>query len=295
MMDQGREPVFNPYLAVVLGVAAVSFASIFTRLITAPPLIIAFYRLAFTVLLLSPWALSRAGRSELITIRGKDLALALLAGVFLAVHFVVWITSLQYTSIASSTVLVTMQPLFVVTLGFLFLKEKINRISALGALVALTGSIIVGAGDFRLGGMAFWGDLLAFAGAFFVAVYVLIGRSLRSRFSLFPYVFLVFSSAALSLLLFNLFTRLPLYPYPASDWLWFVALALIPTIFGHTVFNWALRYVQAAVVSVSILGEPVGATFLGYLVFREVPGVFQLVGGLVIISGLFLFVSRVKN
>ncbi|NLK52787.1 MAG: DMT family transporter [Syntrophomonadaceae bacterium] len=294
-MDQGREPVFNPYLAVVLGVAAVSFASIFTRLITAPPLIIAFYRLAFTVLLLSPWALSRAGRSELITIRGKDLALALLAGVFLAVHFVVWITSLQYTSIASSTVLVTMQPLFVVTLGFLFLKEKINRISALGALVALTGSIIVGAGDFRLGGMAFWGDLLAFAGAFFVAVYVLIGRSLRSRFSLFPYVFLVFSSAALSLLLFNLFTRLPLYPYPASDWLWFVALALIPTIFGHTVFNWALRYVQAAVVSVSILGEPVGATFLGYLVFREVPGVFQLVGGLVIISGLFLFVSRVKN
>ena len=295
MMDQGREPVFNPYLAVVLGVAAVSFASIFTRLITAPPLIIAFYRLAFTVLLLSPWALSRAGRSELITIRGKDLALALLAGVFLAVHFVVWITSLQYTSIASSTVLVTMQPLFVVTLGFLFLKEKINRISALGALVALTGSIIVGAGDFRIGGMAFWGDLLAFAGAFFVAVYVLIGRSLRSRFSLFPYVFLVFSSAALSLLLFNLFTRLPLYPYPASDWLWFVALALIPTIFGHTVFNWALRYVQAAVVSVSILGEPVGATFLGYLVFREVPGVFQLVGGLVIISGLFLFVSRVKN
>lgn len=295
MMDQGREPVFNPYLAVVLGVAAVSFASIFTRLITAPPLIIAFYRLAFTVLLLSPWALSRAGRSELITIRGKDLALAVLAGVFLAVHFVVWITSLQYTSIASSTVLVTMQPLFVVTLGFLFLKEKINRISALGALVALCGSILVGAGDFRLGGMAFWGDLLAFAGAFFVAVYVLIGRSLRRRFSLFPYVFLVFSSAALSLLLFNLFMRLPLYPYPASDWLWFVALALIPTIFGHTVFNWALRYVQAAVVSVSILGEPVGATFLGYLVFREVPGVFQLVGGLVIISGLFLFVSRVKN
>lgn len=296
-MYEKEEPGLNPYLVVILAVGAVSFASIFTRLATAPPLVIAFYRLGFTVLFLAPFALSQSGRAELKTIRGKDLRMALLAGIFLAIHFAVWITSLQYTSIASSTVLVTMQPLFVVTLGFLLLKEKVSFRGIVGALVALTGSVMVGAGDFRLGGMALWGDLLAFLGAFFVAVYLLIGRDLRSRFSLFPYVFLVFGSAAFFLLLFNWLMGLPLYPYPANDWLCFAALALVSTIFGHVVFNWALRYVPAAVVSVSILGEPVGATILGYFILREAPGLLQIAGGLIIIGGLFIFISgyRIKD
>lgn len=289
-MDVHKEPWLNPYLAVILAVGAVSFASIFTRLATAPPSVIAFYRLAFTVLFLAPLALRQSGRAELKTIRGRDLFMALLAGVFLAIHFAVWITSLQYTSIASSTVLVTMQPLFVVTLGFLLLKEKISVRGIIAAFVALTGSVMVGAGDFQLGGMALWGDLLAFLGAFFVAVYLLIGRELRSRLSLFPYVFLVFGSAAFVLFIFNLAMPVPLYPYPASDWLWFVALALVSTIFGHVVFNWALRYVPAAVVSVSILGEPVGATLLGCLILHEAPGWLQIVGGLIIIGGLFIFI-----
>lgn len=289
------EPRVNPYFAVILSVAAVSFASIFTRLCSAPPLVIAFYRLAFTVLLLAPLALSGRGHRELAAINGRDLGLAVASGAFLAVHFAVWITSLQYTSIASSTVLVTMQPLFVVTLGWVFLKESISSKGAAAAVVALAGSVIVGAGDFRLGGTALWGDLLAFSGAFFVAVYMLIGRGLRGRLSLIPYVFLVYSTAAASLLVINLITGTPLYPYPKLDWLWFLALAVIPTIFGHTVFNWALRYVKAAVVSVSILGEPVGATILGYLVLREAPGPWSLFGGLVIIFGLYTFISAARK
>ncbi|MCL6635908.1 MAG: DMT family transporter [Peptococcaceae bacterium] len=283
-------PSFNPYLAVILAVVAAAFSSIFTRLAAAPPLVIAFYRLTITVLLLAPLALNGAGRRELRRIHRRDLAMAVLAGAFLALHFTVWITSLNYTSVASSTVLVTMQPLFVVTGSFLFLKERIGPAALAGAAVTLAGSAVVGLSDFQVGGEALKGDILAFSGAFFVAVYVMIGRSLRARLSLFPYVFLVYGASAAILLLFNLAAGTSLYPYPARDWLCFLALAVIPTIFGHTVFNWALRYVRAAYVSVSILGEPVGATVLAHFIFHESPGLLQVLGGLTIIAGLSVFI-----
>jgi len=284
-------PLVNPYVAIVSGIIAVSFSAIFTKLATAPPMVIAFYRLVFTVLLIVPFALTRAGRTELYEISRRDLALAVGAGVLLALHFAVWITSLAYTTVASSTVLVTMQPLFVVAGSYLFLKERLTRRALVGAALALTGSIIIGVHDFQIGGQALYGDLLAFSGAAFVAGYVLIGRSLRARLSIAPYTLVVFGSAALALLIANLLTSTPLYPYPQSDWFWFLALALVPTILGHMVFNWALRYVQAAVVSVSILGEPVGATILAYFVFAEVPGLLQLAGGAVIITGLYIFMT----
>jgi len=288
-------PAFNPYLAVILAVVATAFSAILTKLATAPPLAIAFYRLAFTVLLLSPLALSVDGRSELKKIHRLDLAMATLAGAFLSLHFSVWITSLNYTSVASSTVLVTMQPLFVVVGGFFFLKEKLNLRGLAGAVITLAGSVLIGVNDFQVGGGALRGDILAFSGAVFVAVYILIGRRLRGRLSLFPYVFLVYGTAAFFLLLFNLATRTPLYPYPGRDWLWFLALAVVPTIFGHTVLNWALRYVKAAVVSVSILGEPVGATILAYFFFHETPGLLQVCGGITIICGLLIFIFSSGN
>ncbi|NLI11203.1 MAG: DMT family transporter [Peptococcaceae bacterium] len=295
MSVERKESLINPLAAVLLGVAAVAFSSIFTKLATAPPLVIAFYRLAFTVALLAPLALNAGGRQELRGIKRRDLGMAALAGAFLALHFSVWITSLNYTSVASSTVLVTMQPLFVVTGGVLLLKEKIGIRGLAGAAIALAGSVLIGINDFQLGGTALKGDILAFSGAFFVAVYVMIGRKLRSGLSLFPYVFVVFGSAAAVLLIFNLAAGTRFYPYPAFDWLWFFALAVVPTILGHTVFNWALRYVKAVVVSVSILGEPVGATILAYFIFQEIPGLLQVAGGITVIFGLCVFISSVRN
>lgn len=286
-----ENPAFNPYLAVILAVVATAFASIFTKLASAPPNVIAFYRLAFTVLLLAPLALNAPGRRELRQISGRDLALATLAGAFLAMHFALWIASLRLTTVASSTVLVTMQPLFVVAGGYFFFKEKIPLAGLTGGALALSGSVLIGFGDFQAGGQALWGDILAFGGAFMVALYILIGRSLRSRLSLFPYVFIVYGSAALFLLLINIAGHTPLYPYPVMDWVWFLALAVVPTILGHTVFNWALRYVQAAVVSVSILGEPLGATIMAYFIFKETPGLWQITGGLAIIAGLYAFIT----
>ncbi|MBO8137085.1 MAG: DMT family transporter [Desulfotomaculum sp.] len=286
------KPIINPYLAVVLGVLAAAFSSIFTKLAQAPPLIIAFYRLSFTVLLLAPAAYV-TGRSELKRIGRKDLLLAVASGILLALHFAVWITSLNYTTVASSTVLVTMQPLFVIIGGYFLYQEKLTRRGLTGAAMALLGSIIIGINDFRVGGQALWGDLLAFAGAVFVAGYVLIGRKLRAKLSLFSYVIVVYGASALTLLVFSLAANLPFFSYESSTWLWFLLLAVVPTIFGHTVFNWALRYVKAAVVSVSILGEPVGATILAYFIFHEVPSLLQLAGGTIIITGLYVFIFSV--
>jgi drug/metabolite transporter (DMT)-like permease len=286
------KPLVNPYLAVVLGVLAMAFSSIFTKLAEAPPLIIAFYRLGFTVLLLAPITYT-TGRHELRQISKRDLMLAALSGVLLAMHFAVWITSLNYTTVASSTVLVTMQPLFVIAGGYFLYQEKLTKKGFTGAALALCGSIIIGINDFQVGGQALFGDLLAFSGAIFIAGYMLIGRNLRNRLSLFPYVFMVYSASVITLLLCSLSFDLPLYPYDKLTWLWLILLAIVPTIFGHTVFNWALRYVKAAVVSVSILGESVGATILACFIFKEIPTMLQITGGLIIITGLYIFISSV--
>ncbi|MGB9792057.1 MAG: DMT family transporter [Thermacetogeniaceae bacterium] len=292
---EGKNSKLSPYLILVLGVIGISFGSIFTRLSTAPPTVIAFYRLALTVLLLTLPLLRSSGIAELKRLNSCHIALSIISGAFLALHFVAWITSLKYTSIASSTVLVSLHPLFVISLGSLFLKEKITPSGFIFAAIALAGSSLISFGDFRIGREALLGDLLAFAGAFFEAGYLMIGRSLRKHLSLLPYVFTVYGSAAILLLVFNILTGTPLYPYPSKDWLCFFALAVIPTICGHTVFNWALRYAKAALVSLSILGEPVGATILGMLIFGELPGVAQVCGGILVIIGLALFLYREKE
>lgn len=289
-MQNTERPFMNPYLVVLLGVLAAGFSSIFTKLAEASPLIIAAYRLGFTVLLIATPTYF-TGRRELAGIRKKDLAFACLSGVFLALHFAVWISSLQYTTVASSTVLVAMQPLFVIAGGYFLYQERIGRVGLLGAALALAGSVMIGINDFQAGGQALLGDLLAFAGAIFVAGYVLIGRNLRARMSLLPYTFLVYGSATLVLILLNLVYGASFYPYPTMTWVWFLCLAIFPTIFGHSLFNWALKYVKAAVVSVCTLGEPVGATILAYFIFGEVPSILQLAGGCVILTGLTIFIT----
>ena len=281
-------PIINPYLAVLGGVFAVSFSALFVRLATAPAMIIATYRLLFTFLFLAPFTLTRH-RHDLRGLTGRQRGLAAASGVCLALHFVTWFTSLRYTSIASSVVLVTMQPLFVVLGSWLFFRERISRMAMLGGALALSGSIVIGAGDFRLGGTAFWGDLLALAAAVMVSGYLLIGRRLRSGVSLPAYTFVTYGSSSLVLVLASLASRTHFYPYPATDWLLFLGLALVCTIFGHTVFNWVLRYVQASVVAVSVLGEPLGAIVWASLFLGEYPTVRQAVGALFIFGGLFLF------
>jgi len=289
-----EKPIINPYLAVLVGVFAISFSALFVRLSTAPAIIIATYRLLFTFLLLTPFTLLK-NRQDLLDLPWRERGLAAASGACLALHFVTWFTSLSYTSIASSVVIVTIQPVFVVLGSWLFFRERISRRAMFGMVLALTGSLIIGASDFQLNMKAFWGDLLALAAAVLVSGYLLIGRRMRSTVSLPAYTFYTYGSSAILLVIASLVSQTPFYPYPTTDWILFVCLALICTILGHTVFNWVLRYVQASVVSVSVLGEPLGAIIWASVFLHEYPTERQLFGAGFIFAGLFLFTRASVN
>ena len=284
------KPWINPYLAILVGVFAVSFSSILVRLCSAPPLVIAAYRLIFTFCFLAPFTLW-GGAVSLRGMTARQMWLSAASGIFLALHFVTWFTSLRYTSIASSVVIVTTQPLFVVLGSLIFFKERVPRKALYGGLLAFIGTLVIGATDFQLGREAFIGDLLALVGAVMVSGYLLIGRKLRGDVPLTGYTFVTYGASALTLAAATQVGGVPFSPYPAQDWLIFVALALVCTILGHTVFNWVLRYVQASVVSVSVLGEPLGAILWAAVFLGENPTLRQALGGAIIFSGLYLFTT----
>ena len=282
------KPIVNPYLAVLVGVFAVSFSALFVRLSSAPALIIATYRLLFTFLILAPYTLFRH-RTDLVTTSWRQRGLAAASGLCLTLHLVTWFISLRYTSIASSVVLVTTQPVFVVIGSWIFFKEKVSRLAMMGGTLALFGSVVIGAADFQIGKEALLGDLLALAAAVFVSGYLLIGRRLRGGVSLPVYTFYTYGSSALVLVLASVASSTPFAPYPPRDWILFLALAIVCTVIGHTVFNWVLKYVQASVVSVSVLGEPLGAILWASIFLNEYPTLRQTVGASFIFGGLFIF------
>lgn len=284
----------DPYFAILLGVLGVSSSSILTRLVVAPSLIISLYRLGTTFLLLTPVTLLKY-RGELRRLTGKDLMIAGLSGAFLALHFYTWISSLSHTTVSSSTVLVNTHSIFVLIGSYILFRERVPNRALFGAFLALAGSVFISISDFRLNSEAFWGDMLAIAGAFFIAGYFLIGRGLRQRMQLTPYTFVVYGSCTLVLLLMAVATSTPLDPGPPGNIVLYLALAIIPTLLGHSIFNWALGYVQASVVSIAMLGEPVGATILATLVLHELPAAVQVIGGIIIITGLYIFIVTTEK
>lgn len=278
-------PISTPHLVILLGVLSASASSILFRLAAAEPLVVAFYRLAFSTLLLSiPFLWRRWERME-----RRDLWLSAVSGLFLAAHFATWFFSLTLTSITSSTVLVSTHPFVVMLFAFFMDGERPGRKALAGVAVAVLGATVVGWGDFRLDGGALWGDLLAFLGAVTVAGYFLIGRQVRQRVGAMQYSIIAYASAALALFVGAVALGSPLTGFPTPTWWVFGGLALFPTLFGHTLFNWALKYVSPAAVSVSILGEPVGATLLAWLLWRSTPGPVTLAGGLLLLVGIGLF------
>ena len=274
-------------LVLFMGVVAVSFASIFIRLAEAPPLIIATYRLSLASLVIGPAALVRSGQ-ELRALSLRDLFYLVIAGLFLALHFGLWIASLSYTTVASSVILVSMSPLFVGLFSHLLGMDRVTKWMVGGILLSVVGSVAIGYGDFALGGGALWGDILALGGAVMVTGYLLAGRRLRQELSLLPYVSLTYSVAAAVTLVCCLLTGQRFTGYSSTTYLMFILLALVPQVIGHSAFNWALGYLSAPFVSVTILGEPVGATILAYLILNEVPALLKMIGGAMILSGIYL-------
>ncbi len=281
------------YLILALGVVSVSFAAIFIRLADAPPLVIAAYRLSLAALLIGPVAWIRS-RAELRRLIKNNLAMTLLSGAFLALHFVLWITSLSYTTVASSVVLVTTSPIFVAIASHFLFHEKLSRRAILGMVICLVGAVVIGYGDWRIGSEAFLGDVLAFLGTLSVVGYLLIGRRLRQNTGLLSYSCLVYSSAALFLLLAVFTLNYRLFGYSATTYVMFALLALVPQILGHLSINWALGFVPATMVAIAVLGEPVGATALAFVILNESPAFTQIGGGILILSGIFIAFRRSK-
>lgn len=280
----------RPYPILFLGMFTVSFAAILIRLSTAPPLIIAFYRLFYGVLLLLPLILILY-RAEFKKIELWSLLLSLLAGLFLALHFFSWITSLEYTTVTSSVVLVTTHPILVSLLSVFLFHEKFSLKVLLGILMAISGSMIIGLGGIALHRGVWRGDILAFLGALMMAGYILVGSRVRKVLSLFVYVFITYSTASLILLILTLLHSLPLKGYSSYNHLLFFLLGFGPTVIGHTCFNWALKYIPSTQVSVSILGEPIGASILAFYFFNESPSLLVLGGGILVLAGIYTTVK----
>ena len=289
--------------ALFVAIVAVSSASLMIRFAQAdaPSLVIAALRISLASLLLAPLALIRH-RRELLALTRPDLALTILSGLFLAAHFATWISSLEYTTVASSVVFVSTGPLWVALVSPLLLKEHLSRSTLVGLGLALLGGTVVGLADAckwdrgltcsslsaAFEGTAMWGNFLALAGAWAVTGYLVIGRKLRARMSLVPYIFLVYGIAALTLVVI-MFTagESPLGFRPIT-YLWIVLLALLPQLLGHSTYNWALRYAPASVVATANLGEPVGSAILAYFILKESPTILTILGGCLILAGIYL-------
>ncbi len=274
------------YVVLATGVVAISFAAIFIRLADAPSLVVATYRLTLAALIVAPLAVWRC-RGELRNLRRDDVLWALLSGVFLTLHFVFWIASLDHTTVASSVVFVATHPLFAGVAAHLLGQDRLSPLMFAGIILAVLGGMVIAWDDMALGGPALWGDLLSLIGAAMGAGYFMAGRKLRPKLSLLAYVGIVYSIGALGALLVSAVTRQSLVGYPPQTYLMFVLLAVGPQIIGHSSLNWALRHLSASAVGVTALGEPVGSTILAYFVLQEVPTLVKIGGAALILAGIY--------
>jgi len=287
-----------PGAVLVVAVLAVSWAGPLVRFTDAPALAISAWRLLLAVGVLAVIVLARGRLHELRTLDTHERWLALAGGACLAAHFWTWVASLDLTTVASSVVLVNMQPIFVIALSALFLHERPARRQAIGIGIAMVGALIIAWGDFALGVRALIGDALALAGAIFVAAYYVIGRRLRQQLDIWNYVFVVYGvAAAVLVFVITVHPGVGLTGYARNDWLVFAALAFGPMLIGHTGVNYALRYLPAYVAILAILGEPVGATLIAWLLpaIGEVPGAQTVVGGVVLLSGILVGAMRPRR
>jgi drug/metabolite transporter (DMT)-like permease len=273
---------------VAIGLVAISSSAVLVRLADAPAFAIAFYRCFLAALVLVPIGLLRF-RDEYRSLDGSMWRLAALSGLFLGGHFATWIPSITMTTVAASVVLVQTQPIWVALLGPIF-GERMARGALVGVAIALVGTVVISGGDFALGGEALMGDLLALTGAVLVAGYTILGRKVRQQVSVVTYSGIVYTVAACVLAAVMLVSGTPFLGYPAETWFFFVVITIGPQFLGHTMFNYLLGELSAAVVAVVLMLEPIGAALLAYIFLGEVPPGATLVGGVLILAGVLVAV-----
>lgn len=282
------------WVALVVGVAAISTASILIRLAQAPSLVPGAWRTLLAAAILTPWGLPALCR-ERVHLARREHWLLMACGLLLAAHFATWITSLSYTTVASSVILVTTNPLWVGLASHFVLRERLGRSQWLAIVIALAGSVIIGYGDLGLSGQALLGDLLALLGSLTISAYMLVGRALQHKLSTVAYVWPVYGVAGVALLLLCLATGQTSAGLGARGYAALVLLALVPQIVGHTAVNWALTVLSPITVTLAILGEPIGSTLLAWLVLHEAPPPATLLGGALVLTGIYLASRRERK
>ena len=274
----------SAYLVLVAAVFCFSFSSIFIRMSDAPAPAIAAYRMLLATLLIAPFALARSGR-RIAGLERRDAAFLLATGLVLALHFLFFVAAVQNTTVSSATVLINCHPLFVVVLAFLLLRES-SRYTTAGALIGMSGILVISIGD--LGGGNLAGDALAVLGAAMEAVYIIMTRLMRQRIDLLTFVFIVNAACALSLVGICLGSGVPLWPYSSYQLWLFIGMAVVPAAIGYTLYNLSLRYLLAPQVSVIQLGEALFASSMAVVLFAEVPSLTVLAGAALVLLGIYL-------
>ncbi|WP_124728078.1 DMT family transporter [Staphylospora marina] len=273
-----------------VGVTAVSFSAIFIKWSEAPAGVLGMYRLFIAMAFMIPWVWRR--KKEWGNLTGRDWGWLFLSGLFLGLHFWGWISSFRYTSVASSMVLLSTGPLFAAWGARVVFRRNIGRMALFGMMLAVTGSALVAGADLQVGGTAWIGDLLSLFGAFAVSVHMLIGERLREKLSTSIYSFSVFGVAGLFLAGMNAWQEMPLFTWPAREWGIFFLLALVPTVFGHVLFNRLLRQVDAVTIQTAVLGEPVGAILLAFWLLGEPVTPVQILGCMLTVGGIAWYLRR---
>jgi drug/metabolite transporter (DMT)-like permease len=276
-------------LPLTISIIAISFSAIFVKWSDAPASILSMYRMLFASILMIPivWR----NRGEFKNIEKKDWMLLFFSGTFLALHFMLWFGSLKLTTVASSTIILSLQPL-VSLLGVFFLfKERASLSSLLTMGIAIIGAAMIGWGDWAVSQEAISGDFLSFFSVIAVVGYLLIGQRVVKKVVHWIYSFCVFFIASVVLVIYNLCTGVAFGGYRGQEWGIFLLLAIVPT-FSHVINNWLLNYVNATTISMSILGEPVGATILAVLLLGERLVGWQIVGGILVLLGVFFFLVQ---
>ncbi|KUK58387.1 MAG: Uncharacterized protein XD80_0868 [Synergistales bacterium 53_16] len=277
----------NILFVLFLGIIGISTGSIFARYADANPIAISAYRSGIATAAMLPFVVARH-RGEIAALERKTFLFVLLSGLFLALHFATWITSLFYTTIASSVVIVQTIPIWTALLSPFVTGDRVSRLSWCGIGVSFAGMLTITTGDFAIGGRALLGDFLALTGAWFATLYFLTGRIVRPRMSLPAYTCICYGAAAFILFAACLVFGIPLSGFSTRTWTAFVGMGLVSQILGHSSYNWALKHVSAGLVAVALLGEPLGATLLAWLLFGETLTVTKIIGGVAILTGIIM-------
>jgi drug/metabolite transporter (DMT)-like permease len=254
--------------------------------------------LLFTTLLIIPFVIfNKKTRKELLNLQYSTIIIMIGIGLILAAHFSLWITSLKLTSVASSVILVAAHPFLVGPVSHYLFREKLSILNIIGIMLSIFGVIILVYGNYGLSSIALdslEGNILALLGGVAAGFYILGGRKMRKKVSVTSYAFVVYGASTIALLLICLIFNAPVYNISIQDYQIILLMAIISGIFGHTFYNWSLKYIRTSIVSVVLLGEPLASTLFAYAIpwIHQVPSEYTILGGAVILIGIYMTASK---